>query len=80
MEHLKFNLSKNDGKFKIMNATNGGSCHKRHANDQYRTNLDDYIVSAADGTKYITDDLSFAQTVGANGLEITYTTDDIRKL
>lgn len=80
MEHLKFNLSKNDGKFKIMNATNGGSCHKRHANDQCRTNLDDYIVSAADGIKYITDDLSFAQTVGANGLEITYTTDDIRKL
>ena len=80
MEHLKFNLSKNDGKFKIMNATNGGSCHKRHANDQYRTNLDDYIVSAADGTKYITSNLSFAKTAGANGSEITYTTDDIRKL
>ncbi len=42
MEHLKFILSKNNGKFKIMNATNGGPWHKRHANDQYRTNLDDY--------------------------------------
>lgn len=38
-------------------------------------------LTDADGTKkYITDDLSFAQTGGANGSEITYTTDDIRKL
>lgn len=34
------------------------------------------IVSVADGTKYITDNLSFAKTAGANGSEITYTTDD----
>lgn len=34
------------------------------------------IVSAADGTKYITSNLSFAKTAGANGSEITYTTDD----
>ena len=42
MEHLKFDLSKNDGKFKIMNATNGGPWHKRHANDQFRSNFNDY--------------------------------------
>ena len=42
MEHLKFDLSKNDGKFKIMNATNGGPWHKRHANDQFRSNFEDY--------------------------------------
>ncbi len=34
------------------------------------------IVSVADGTKYITSNLSFAKTAGANGSEITYTTDD----
>ncbi len=34
------------------------------------------IVSAADGTKYITSNLSFAKTAGANGSKITYTTDD----
>ena len=34
------------------------------------------IISAADGTKYITSNLSFAKTAGANGSEITYTTDD----
>ena len=42
MENLKFDLSKNDGKFKVMNATNGGPWHKRHANDQFRSNLADY--------------------------------------
>lgn len=30
------------GSFKPLNATNGGPWHKRHANDQYRTNLPDY--------------------------------------
>lgn len=34
------------------------------------------IVSAADGTKYITSNLSFAKKAGANGSEIIYTTDD----
>ena len=34
------------------------------------------IVSAADGTKYITSNLSFAKTTGANGSVITYTTDN----
>ena len=42
MEILKFDLSRNDGKFKILNATNGGPWHKRHANDQYRSNFEDY--------------------------------------
>lgn len=42
MEHLKFDLSKNDGKFKVMNATNGGPWHKRHVNDQFRSNFNDY--------------------------------------
>ncbi len=42
MDTIKFDLTKNAGKFKILNATNGGPWHKRHANDQYRTNLEDY--------------------------------------
>ena len=42
METLKFDLTKKLGKFKILNATNGGPWHKRHANDQYRSNFDDY--------------------------------------
>ena len=42
METLKFNLSQSGNKFKILNATNGGPWHKRHANDQYRSNFADY--------------------------------------
>lgn len=42
MDTIKFDLTKNAGNFKILNATNGGPWHKRHANDQYRTNLEDY--------------------------------------
>lgn len=42
METLKFNLSKTDNKFKILNATNGGPWHKRHATDQLRSNFADY--------------------------------------
>lgn len=42
MDVLKFDLSRNDGIFKIMNAVNNGPCHKRHANDQYRSNLKAY--------------------------------------
>ena len=40
METLKF--QKTDNKFKILNATNGGPWHKRHANDQFRSNFEDY--------------------------------------
>ncbi|MBQ2812233.1 MAG: hypothetical protein IJE63_03190 [Clostridia bacterium] len=42
METLKFDLNKEGKKFKILNATNGGPWHKRHANDQYRSNFADY--------------------------------------
>lgn len=42
MEALKFDLTKEGKKFKILNATNGGPWHKRHANDQYRSNFADY--------------------------------------
>lgn len=42
METLKFNLSKTDNKFKILNATNGGPWHKRHAMDQFQSNFADY--------------------------------------
>jgi len=42
MEKIKFDLSKKGGKFKVLNATNGGPWHKRHASDQYRSNLIDY--------------------------------------
>lgn len=42
METIKFDLSKASGKFKILNSTNGGPWHKRHANDQWRSNFEDY--------------------------------------
>ena len=40
METLKF--KKTDNKFKILNATNGGPWHKRHATDQYVSNFEAY--------------------------------------
>jgi len=42
METLKFDLSKEAGAFKILNATNGGPWHKRHATDQFRSNFEAY--------------------------------------
>ncbi len=42
MDTLKFDLSRPGGKFKILNATNGGPWHKRHASDQSRSNFDAY--------------------------------------
>lgn len=42
MKTLHFDLTKDAGSFKILNATNGGPVHKRHANDQYRDNLEPY--------------------------------------
>lgn len=42
METIRFDLSKKGGKFKLLNATNGGPWFKRHANDQYRSNFEDY--------------------------------------
>ena len=42
METLKFDLSKKYGKFKILNATNGGPWYNRKATDQKRSNFSDY--------------------------------------
>lgn len=42
MNVLKIDAQKKLGKFKVLNATNGGPWHKRHANDQYRTNFEAY--------------------------------------
>ncbi len=42
MDILKFDLKKEGNKFKPLNATNGGPWHKRHAEDQYRSNFSDY--------------------------------------
>ncbi len=42
MSKLKFDTSKKYGKFKILNATNGGPWHKRYTKDQYRSNFEDY--------------------------------------
>ena len=42
MENLKFDLTKTCGKFRPMNAVNNGPLHKRHANDQKRSNLEAY--------------------------------------
>ena len=42
MDILRFDIANPQGKFRILNATNGGPWHKRHAQDQWRTNLEDY--------------------------------------
>lgn len=42
MEILTFDLTKRLGGFKPMNAVNNGPVHKRHANDQYRSNFETY--------------------------------------
>lgn len=42
MNTLSFDISKKAGTFKPMNAVNNGPCHKRHANDQARSNLATY--------------------------------------
>lgn len=42
MEILKFGLPEKSSTFKILNATNGGPWHKRHATDQLWSNFGDY--------------------------------------
>lgn len=42
METLKFDLTNKYGAFKMLNATNGGPWHKRHASDQNASNFEDY--------------------------------------
>lgn len=42
MENIKFDLSKKGGKFKTLNATNGGPYHRRYTNDQYISNFAEY--------------------------------------
>ena len=42
MQTLTFDLSKKQGPFKPLNATNGGPWHKRYSNKQYRSNLEAY--------------------------------------
>ena len=42
MNTLRFDLARNDSSFMILNATNEGPWHKRHTNDQYRSNFADY--------------------------------------
>ena len=42
MQTIRFDRNKTYGKFRPMNAVNNGPVHKRHANDQSRSNLQDY--------------------------------------
>lgn len=42
METLKFDLTKEYGKFKPLNATNGGPWHKRFTKKMYHSNFEDY--------------------------------------
>lgn len=42
METIKFDLTKNYGGFKPLNATNGGPFHRRHENELFRSNFVDY--------------------------------------
>ena len=40
-ETLRLDLSQTGNAFKVLNAANGGPWHRRHAGDQYRSNLAD---------------------------------------
>ena len=42
MDILRFDLSRNEGVFKMLNGTNGGPIHKRHSSSQYRSNFKEY--------------------------------------
>jgi hypothetical protein len=42
MNTLHFELNNTHGAFKPLNAVNNGPIYKRHANDQWRTNIDTY--------------------------------------
>ena len=42
MDILNFDLKNKGNKFKLLNATNGGPWHRRHASDQLRSNFEDY--------------------------------------
>ena len=42
MDILHFDRSKQYGHFKVLNAVNNGPHHRRHAKDQYRSNLEAY--------------------------------------
>ena len=42
MKTLRFDIANQEKAFKILNATNGGPWHKRHATDQYRSNFEAY--------------------------------------
>jgi len=42
MDTLRFDTTKLGGKFKVLNAVNNGPSHKRHANDQWRSNFAAY--------------------------------------
>ncbi len=42
MQTLRFDLTKKEGAFKILNATNGGPWYKRYSEDQKRSNFKEY--------------------------------------
>ena len=42
MDTLRFDLTKQSGPFKIMNAVNNGPIHRRHSTDQWRSNFETY--------------------------------------
>ena len=63
MYTLNFDISKKYDGFKIMNAVNNGPIHKRHANDQSRSNLEDYKAA---GIPYARNhDASFCSSYGS---------------
>ncbi len=45
MQTVKFNPEKPGNPFRILNATNGGPVYKRHADDQWRTNIAEYTAA-----------------------------------
>ncbi len=68
---LSFDLNKKYGEFRVLNATNGGPWHKRHATDQFRSNFEDYKAA---NLKYSRNHDSAIHTIygGPYSHDITY--------
>lgn len=62
MDTLRYNPSNKGGIFKVMNAVNNGPCHKRHADDQFRSNLETYKAARIPYAR--NHDASFSATYG----------------
>jgi len=63
MDSLRFDPNQTCGTFKVMHAVNNGPCHKRHANDQYRSNFETFKAARIPYAR--NHDASFCQDYGS---------------